>query len=89
MTEETTIEQVEDYDINEIQAALTASKVLVAILETLGQVRVLTKTVFEATNKSKELIVDYDEEGPAFIFRLPTEADMSYTDEAIVDEPAE
>lgn len=57
-------------DINQIQAQLTASKVLVAILETLGQVRVETKTLVGAENKDKELIVDYDETGPAFIFRL-------------------
>jgi hypothetical protein len=57
-------------DINQVQAQLTASKVLVAILETLGQVRVETKTLVGAENKDKELVVDYDENGPAFIFRL-------------------
>lgn len=77
-TQEVVIEQAVDYDVNEVQAALTASKVLVAILETLGEVRVLTKTVFEATNKDKELIVDYDENGPAFIFRLPKDGDLDY-----------
>jgi hypothetical protein len=65
-------------DINQIQASLTASKVLVAILETLGEVRVETKTLVGAENKDKELIVDYDENGPAFIFRLPRKGDFEF-----------
>jgi len=68
----------EQYDINEVQASLTASKVLVAILETLGEVRVETKVLVGAENKDKELIVDYDENGPAFIFRLPREGDFEF-----------
>jgi hypothetical protein len=73
----------EEYDINDVQASLTASKVLVAILETLGEVRVETKTLVSAQNKDKELIVDYDETGPAFIFRLPKPGDLEYNAELI------
>lgn len=76
-----TISQEPQFDVNEVQAALTASRVLVAILETLGEVKVPTKTVFEATNKKKELLVDYDESVPAFVFRLPKEEEMTYPDE--------
>jgi hypothetical protein len=68
----------EEYDINAVQASLTASKVLVAILETLGEVRVETKTLVGAENKDKELIVDYDENGPSFIFRLPRPGDFEF-----------
>jgi hypothetical protein len=75
----------EEYDINDVQASLTASKVLVAILETLGEVRVETKTLVGAENKDKELIVDYDETGPAFIFRLPRPGDLEYNAEIIQD----
>lgn len=90
MTEENMIIQQEpEFDVNEVQAALTASRVLVAILQTLGEVKVPTKTVFEATNKKKELLVDYDETGPAFVFRLPTEEEMRYPDEVVSDESAE
>lgn len=88
MTEEI-IEQVQSFDVNEVQAALTASKVLVAILDTHGPLKVPTSTVFAADNKDKELIVDYDEEGPSFIFRLPTEEDVMYTQEPIIDDSAE
>jgi hypothetical protein len=70
-------------DVNQIQAQLTASKVLVAILETLGEVRVETKTLVGAENKDKELIVDYDENGPAFIFRLPKTDELQYNAELI------
>ena len=73
----------EEYDINEVQASLTASKVLVAILETLGEVRVETKTLVGAENKDKELIVDYDENGPCFIFRLPRPGDFEFNADLI------
>ena len=72
-------------DINQIQAQLTASKVLVAILETLGQVRVETKDLVGADNKDKELIVDYDENGPAFIFSVSKLADNISEAELIND----
>ena len=73
----------EEYDINEVQASLTASKVLVAILETLGEVRVETKTLVGAENKDKELIIDYDENGPSFIFRLPRQGDFEFNQDLI------
>jgi hypothetical protein len=73
----------EEYDINAVQASLTASKVLVAILETLGEVRVETKTLVGAENKDKELIVDYDENGPSFIFRLPRPGDFEFNADLI------
>ena len=64
MTEET------QYNINEIQAQLTASKVLVAVLETLGKVHVPTANLISATNEDKELLVDYNPEVPEFIFSV-------------------
>jgi len=64
MTEET------QFDVNEIQAQLTASKVLVAVLETLGKVHVPTATLISATNEDKELLVDYNPDGPEFIFSV-------------------
>lgn len=79
--QEITISQEPEFDVNEVQAALTASRVLVAILETIGEVKVPTKTVFEATSKKKELLVDYDESGPAFVFRLPKEEEMTYPED--------
>jgi hypothetical protein len=73
-----TIQQEPEFDVNEVQAQLTASKVLISILETIGQVSVPTRTLFEANNKDKELVVDYDETGPNFIFRLPKPEELEY-----------
>ena len=81
--EQVVVNQKPDFDVNEVQAQLTASKVLISILETLGQVTVPTKTLFEANNKDKELVVDYDEKTLSFIFRLPREEDMVYNAELI------
>ena len=64
MTEES------QFDVNEIQAQLTASKVLVAVLETLGKVHIPTSTLVSATNQDKELLVDYDPDVPEFIFSV-------------------
>ena len=62
-------EEIQD-NISDIQAQLTASKVLVAILETLGKVHVPTATLVSATNEDKELVVDYNPDGPEFIFSV-------------------
>ena len=75
-------------DVNELQASLTASKTLVAILETLGEVIVPTKTLFNANNKDKVLVVDYDESTgvPSFKFRLPKDEEMKYNADLVGDE---
>ena len=57
------------YDLNKIQSELTAVKVLVAILESQGSVRVPVSKLADATNKDKELLVDFDSESQEFIFR--------------------
>lgn len=58
-----------EYDLNKIQSELTAVKVLVAILESQGSVRVPVSKLADATNKDKELLVDFDPESQEFIFR--------------------
>ncbi len=58
-----------EYDLNKIQSELTAVKVLVAILESQGSVRVPISKLIDATNKDKELLVDFDPESQEFIFR--------------------
>ena len=71
-------------DVNELHASLTASKVLVAILETMGSVKVPTLTLFNATNKDKQMIVDYDDtDEPSFVFRLPTKEEMEFNGQLI------
>lgn len=57
-------------EVNDLVASLNINKVLIAILETLGEVSVPTLTFLDAANKDKELVVDYDEDGPSFTFKL-------------------
>ena len=55
-------------EINEIVSAINVNQVLAAILEMVGQVRVPVEKFLNA--KDKELIMEYDEVGPTFVFRL-------------------
>lgn len=54
----------------EVLAEFSINKVLLAILETLGEVTVPTLAFLEAGNSDKGLVVEYDEDGPSFIFKL-------------------
>jgi hypothetical protein len=54
----------------ELVAQMSTNKVLVAILETLGKVTVPTLTFLDASNSDKELVIDYNEEPPSFVFSL-------------------
>ena len=55
---------------DDIVATLNINKVLIAILETLGNVTVPTLTFIDAAKSDKELVISYDEEKVAFIFGL-------------------
>ena len=57
-------------NIEDVVASLSLSRVLISILETIGEVRVPTLTFIEGSNEDKELVVDYDETGPTFVFKL-------------------
>lgn len=54
----------------ELVAQMSTNKVLVAILETLGKVTVPTLTFIDAANSDKELVIDYNEDPPSFVFSL-------------------
>lgn len=54
----------------EVIAEFSINKVLLAILETLGEVSVPTLAFLEAGNSDKGLVVEYNEDGPSFIFKL-------------------
>ena len=54
----------------DILAEFSINKVLLSILETVGEVKVSTLAFIEAGNSDKGLVVEYDEEGPSFIFKL-------------------
>lgn len=54
----------------ELIASMSLNKILVAILEEHKQITVPTLRFIEAANTDKELVIDYDEEGPSFTFSL-------------------
>lgn len=56
-------------DTENIVKAININQVLIAILEEHGPLTVSTLKFLEA-GTDKELIIDYDENGPSFTFRL-------------------
>jgi len=55
----------------ELMAEMNINKILVAILESVGPVRVPTLTLLDAANNDKELVLTYDEqEPPSFIISI-------------------
>lgn len=49
---------------------MSLNQILIAILETKGKITVPTMAVLDAVGAGKELVIDYDEEGPSFTFSL-------------------
>ena len=50
--------------------SVSINQILVSILEEHGKITVPTIKFLEATNIDKELVIDYDENGPSFTFSL-------------------
>lgn len=55
---------------DEIISSISLNKILVAILDIQGSITVPTMDFLKAEYDNKELVVDYDEEGPSFIFSV-------------------
>ena len=51
-------------------ADLNLSQILVSILEAVGEVEVPTVKFMNADFKNKEIVVNYDDDIPSFIFSL-------------------
>lgn len=49
---------------------LNLSQLLVSILDTVGSVEIPTVKFMSASFENKEIVVDYDDEGPSFRFSL-------------------
>ena len=62
MTEETTIEDV--------FASLNVSRILIAMLETMGEIAISTSLFVNAAAEDKELQVDYNSDDQTFTFKL-------------------
>ena len=50
--------------------SISINQILVALLEQYGSLTVPTLKFLDAAQADKELVVDYDEEGPSFTFSL-------------------
>jgi hypothetical protein len=57
-------------DIEGLVTSISMNQVLVAILEEHGKLVVPTLRFLDANVSNKELVIDYDEEGPSFAFSL-------------------
>jgi hypothetical protein len=50
--------------------SVSINQILVSILEEHGKITVPTLRFLDAANVDKELVIDYDEDGPSFTFSL-------------------
>lgn len=57
-------------EIEGVIESVSINQILVAILEEHGSVKVPTLTFLDAAKTDKELVINYDEEGPSFTFSL-------------------
>jgi hypothetical protein len=59
-----------DAKIEDIYAQLNIGKILVAAIESIGEISLPVSKFLEATNEDKELQVDYNESDQTFTFKL-------------------
>lgn len=59
-----------DVKIEDVYAQLNITKILVATIQSLGQVTLPVTDFLNATNEDKELQVDYNQEDNTFTFKL-------------------
>lgn len=57
-------------DIEGLVTSISLNQVLVAILQEYGRLTVPTLKFLESKADEKELVIDYDENGPSFTFSL-------------------
>ena len=57
-------------DIEGLVASINMNQVLVAILEEHKKITVPTLKFLDSKTSNKELVIDYDENGPSFTFSL-------------------
>jgi len=57
-------------DIDGLITSISMNQVLVALLEEHGRLTVPTLRFLDVNVSNKDLVIDYDEEGPSFTFSL-------------------
>jgi hypothetical protein len=56
--------------IEDIIASVKVEQVLISILNTIGEVKVSTDKFLQSNGNNYELVMSYDDEGPAFVFSV-------------------
>jgi hypothetical protein len=59
-----------DVKIEDVYAQLNITKILVATIQSLGQITLPVTDFLNATNEDKELQVDYNQDDNTFTFKL-------------------
>lgn len=59
-----------DVSIEDVYAQLNITKILVAAIQSLGQITLPVTDFLNATNEDKELQVDYNQDDNTFTFKL-------------------
>jgi hypothetical protein len=59
-----------DTNIEEVYAQLNIARILVAVLETLGEISIPVEKIINAENEDKEVQVDYNDSDQTFTFKL-------------------
>lgn len=57
-------------DVEGLVTSISLNQVLVAVLEEYGKLTVPTLKFLESKTDDRELVIDYDENGPSFTFSL-------------------
>lgn len=57
-------------DIEGLITSISMNQVLVALLQEYGKLTVPTLRFLDVDTNNKELVIDYDENGPSFTFSL-------------------
>jgi len=57
-------------DVDGLITSISMNQVLVALLEEHGKLTVPTLRFLDVNVSNKDLVIDYDEEGPSFSFSL-------------------
>ena len=57
-------------DVDGLITSISMKQVLVALLEEYGKLTVPTLRFLDVNVSNKDLVIDYDEEGPSFTFSL-------------------
>lgn len=57
-------------DIQGVIQSISINQILISLLEEYGKLTVPTLKFLDSAQTDKELVIDYDEEGPSFTFSL-------------------